>query len=82
MLPPNETRCAGKLAEADCQRRNTCARYLTPPGRPMAWSACEEGDGFIHAATVSQTGGAGNPYAAPHGGVMDTQSVRSGGESA
>ncbi len=34
------------------------------------------------AANVSQNASAGNPYDAPHGGVMDTQSVRSGGESA
>ncbi len=34
------------------------------------------------AANVSQTGGADHPADQSHGGVMDAQSVRTGGESA
>lgn len=66
MLPLTEMRCAGFLPQTQhdrCPRRPECARFLSRAGHqtPMEWSACEQGDAFIHMATVRQDGGAGHP---------------------
>jgi hypothetical protein len=85
MLPTNVTRCAGFLPQTDherCPRRPQCGRFLspaqTPEGvrSPFAWSACEDGDGFIHVATVRQDDGADHPADLSPERVLYASSVR------
>ena len=66
MLAPTEPRCAGFVSEADhtrCTRRFECARFLdkTLPRSPFFLSACDNGGGFVHVATVGQDTTPGHP---------------------
>lgn len=69
MLPDTEVRCAGFLTEASharCDRRFDCARFLSRAGAqmPFTLSACEGGDRFIHAPTVTEATAERHPYPA------------------
>jgi hypothetical protein len=84
MLPSNVTRCAGFLPKTQhdrCPRRPECARFLSRAGHqtPMAWSACEEGDGFIHVATVAQPEAADHPADTSPARGMGANTLRTGG---
>lgn len=84
MLPSNVTRCAGFLPQTQhdrCPRRPECGRFLSPcgPQTPMAWSACEEGDGFIHVATVAQPEAADHPQQQSPQGVLTANTLRTTG---
>ena len=66
-------RCSGQLPQetaAKCERRNTCARYLDQTPGPMAWSACADGDAYVHVPTVAELVKAANPYTATPVRVM------------
>ena len=80
MLAPTEPRCAGFLGQGPerCTRRFECARFLdkTLPRSPFFLSACDNGGGFVHVATVGQDATEGNPYAASSDGVLSASSVR------
>lgn len=74
MLPHDVERCAGFAPGTQhdrCPRRPECGRFLSPcgPQTQMAWSACEEGDGFIHVATVAQPEAAAHPQSVTPAGV-------------
>lgn len=64
-LPLDVARCGGMqpLADAQCTRRTSCARYLarSGPSSPFDVSCCEAGDRYIHAGSVVTTSTAGNP---------------------
>jgi hypothetical protein len=81
MLPLDVTRCAGFLPQTQhdrCPRRPECARFLSRAGHqtPMEWSACEQGDGFIHMATVRQDDGADHPAEQSPERVLDANTLR------
>jgi hypothetical protein len=81
MLLLDVTRCAGFLPQTQhdrCPRRPECARFLSRAGpqTPMAWSACEEGDGFIHVATVAQPEVADHPADLSPERVLDANTLR------
>jgi hypothetical protein len=66
MLPLDVTRCAGFLPQTQhdrCPRRPECARFLSRAGHqtPMAWSACEGFDAFLHVDSIAAQAGADHP---------------------
>jgi hypothetical protein len=84
MLLLDVTRCAGFLPQTQhdrCPRRPECARFLSRAGpqTPMAWSACEEGDGFIHVATVAQPEVADHPAQQSSERVLSANTLRTTG---
>lgn len=83
MLPHDVARCAGRapFSGDTCPRKNECVRYLAESGprSPFYLSVCEEGEAFIHAATLPADDVAGNPASTSPIGTLTTNTLRTDG---